>query len=83
MRHHQRRPDQLHGPGPPDGRLEGVGVRHGAEGFLKYTRLQAISANRFPMRRDMHMIPYEPSAYRFLLRLVDVMYGTGLRGRAK
>ncbi|MCX4563688.1 aldehyde dehydrogenase family protein [Streptomyces phaeochromogenes] len=64
----------------------GLGVRHGAEGFLKYTRLQAISANRFPMRRDMHMIPYEPSAYRFILRLVDVMYGAGvrgLRGRAK
>ncbi|MGA5452951.1 aldehyde dehydrogenase family protein [Streptomyces umbrinus] len=64
----------------------GLGVRHGAEGFLKYTRLQAISANRFPMRRDTHMIPYEPSAYRFILRLVDVMYGAGvrgLRGRAK
>ena len=59
----------------------GLGVRHGAEGFRKYTRLQAISANRFPMRRDMHMIPYEPSAYRFILRLVDVMYGAGLRGR--
>ncbi|MGW4911566.1 aldehyde dehydrogenase family protein [Streptomyces sp. NPDC004270] len=61
----------------------GLGVRHGAEGFLKYTRLQAVSTNRFPMRRDLHMIPYEPSAYRLLLRLVDVMYGTGLRGRAK
>ncbi|MEV0909957.1 succinic semialdehyde dehydrogenase [Streptomyces hokutonensis] len=61
----------------------GLGVRHGAEGFRKYTRLQAISTNRFPMRRDMHMIPYEPSAYRFVLRLVDVMYGTGLRGRSK
>ncbi|MFD4501589.1 aldehyde dehydrogenase family protein [Streptomyces sp. NPDC058457] len=61
----------------------GLGVRHGAEGFLKYTRLQAVSINRFPMRRDMHMIPYEPSAYRSLLRLVDVMYGRGLRGRAE
>jgi len=61
----------------------GLGVRHGAEGFRKYTRLQAVSTNRFPMRRDMHMIPYEPSAYRFILRLVDAMYGAGLRGRAK
>ncbi|GAQ51401.1 succinate-semialdehyde dehydrogenase [NADP(+)] [Streptomyces acidiscabies] len=61
----------------------GLGVRHGAEGIEKYTRLQAVSANRFPMRRDMHMIPYEPSAYRFILRLADVMYGAGLRGRAK
>ncbi|MDO0929559.1 succinic semialdehyde dehydrogenase [Streptomyces sp. TG1A-8] len=54
----------------------GLGVRHGAEGIRKYTKLQAISANRFPLRRDMHMIPYNPSAYRFILRLVDVMYGT-------
>ncbi|MPY55962.1 aldehyde dehydrogenase family protein [Streptomyces spongiae] len=61
----------------------GLGVRHGAEGIRKYTRLQAISANRFPMRRDMHMIPYEPSAYRFIVRLVDVLYGSGLRGRTK
>ncbi|MFI6095022.1 succinic semialdehyde dehydrogenase [Lentzea sp. NPDC051213] len=61
----------------------GLGVRHGAEGIRKYTRLQAISTNRFPMRRDPHMIPYQPSAYRFILRLVDVMYGTGLFGRDK
>ncbi|MET9397117.1 aldehyde dehydrogenase family protein [Kitasatospora sp. NPDC002965] len=59
----------------------GLGVRHGAEGFHTYTRLQAITTNRFPMRRDMHMIPYNPSAYRFILRLVDAMYCTGLRGR--
>jgi acyl-CoA reductase-like NAD-dependent aldehyde dehydrogenase len=53
----------------------GLGVRHGAEGIRKYTRLQAISVNRFPLRRDLHMIPYQPSAYRFILRLVDVLYG--------
>jgi len=53
----------------------GLGVRHGAEGIRKYTRLQAVSVNRFPMRRDPHMIPYQPSAYRLILRLVDVLYG--------
>ena len=54
----------------------GLGVRHGAEGIRKYTKLQAVSANRFPLRRDPHMIPYDPSAYRLILRLVDLTYGT-------
>ncbi|KUM84171.1 MULTISPECIES: succinic semialdehyde dehydrogenase [Streptomyces] len=54
----------------------GLGVRHGAEGIRKYTKLQAVSINRFPLRRDLHMIPYDPSAYRLILRLVDFMYGT-------
>ncbi|MFF7640872.1 succinic semialdehyde dehydrogenase [Streptomyces canus] len=61
----------------------GLGVRHGAEGIRKYTKLQAVSVNRFPLRRDIHMIPYDPSAYRFILRLVDVMYGTRRRPRDK
>ena len=61
----------------------GLGVRHGAEGIRKYTKLQAVTSYRFPMRRDIHMIPYKPSAYRFILRLVDVLYGAHLRGRNK
>jgi acyl-CoA reductase-like NAD-dependent aldehyde dehydrogenase len=59
----------------------GLGVRHGAEGIRKYTRLQAVSVNRFPMRRDLHMLPFDPSAYRSILRLVDLMYGSRLRRR--
>ncbi|WLW51067.1 aldehyde dehydrogenase family protein [Streptomyces sp. YU58] len=61
----------------------GLGVRHGAEGIRKYTRLQAVSVNRFPTRRDLHMIPFDPSAYRSILRLVDLMYGNRLRRRSK
>lgn len=61
----------------------GLGVRHGAEGIRKYTRLQAVSVNRFPMRRDLHMLPFDSSAYRSILRLVDVMYGSRLRRRNK
>jgi acyl-CoA reductase-like NAD-dependent aldehyde dehydrogenase len=53
----------------------GLGVRHGAEGIRKYTKLQAISVNRFPMSRDPHMLPFSPSAYRFIERLVKVLYG--------
>lgn len=61
----------------------GLGVRHGAEGIRKYARLQAVSMNRFPTRRDLHMIPFDPSAYRSILRLVDLMYGNRLRRRSK
>jgi acyl-CoA reductase-like NAD-dependent aldehyde dehydrogenase len=61
----------------------GLGVRHGAEGIRKYTRLQAVSVNRFPTRRDLHMLPFDPSAYRSILRLVDLMYGNRLRRRGK
>lgn len=61
----------------------GLGVRHGAEGIRKYTRLQAVSVNRFPTRRDLHMIPFDPSAYRSILRLVDLMYGNRLHRRSK
>jgi acyl-CoA reductase-like NAD-dependent aldehyde dehydrogenase len=53
----------------------GLGVRHGAEGIRKYTKLQAVSVNRFPLRRDLHMVPFDPSSYRFILRLVKAIYG--------
>ncbi|WP_257232717.1 hypothetical protein [Streptomyces sp. Rer75] len=55
-----------------------LGVRHGAEGIRKYTKPQAVSVNRFPMRRDMHMLPFDASSYRFILRLVTAMYGNRL-----
>lgn len=53
----------------------GLGSRHGAEGILKYTKPQAVFVNRFPMRRDLNMLPFDPSSYRFLLRLVNALYG--------
>ena len=61
----------------------GLGVRHGAEGILKYTKLQAVSVNRFPMHRDLHMLPYAPETYRRIMRLANAMYGKGLRPGAK
>ncbi|WP_460072695.1 aldehyde dehydrogenase family protein [Streptomyces sp. YKOK-I1] len=54
----------------------GLGVRHGAEGLRKYTRLRAVSVNRFPLRRDPHMLPFDPAAYRLILRLVTALYGS-------
>jgi acyl-CoA reductase-like NAD-dependent aldehyde dehydrogenase len=59
----------------------GLGVRHGAEGIRKYTKLQAVSVNRFPMRRDPHMLPFSPSSYQLILRMVTAMYGNRLRFR--
>ncbi|HEY4024227.1 MAG TPA: aldehyde dehydrogenase family protein [Pseudonocardiaceae bacterium] len=53
----------------------GLGVRHGAEGIRKYTKLQSISVNRHPMRSDLHMMPFRPKSYRTILRLVDLLYG--------
>jgi acyl-CoA reductase-like NAD-dependent aldehyde dehydrogenase len=61
----------------------GLGVRHGAEGIRKYTRLQSVSVNAHPMRRDLHMIPFDPKSYRFILRLVTLMYGRHLRDRSR
>jgi acyl-CoA reductase-like NAD-dependent aldehyde dehydrogenase len=53
----------------------GLGVRHGAEGIRKYTKLQSISVNSHPTRRDPHMMPFEPSSYRLILKLVAFLYG--------
>jgi acyl-CoA reductase-like NAD-dependent aldehyde dehydrogenase len=53
----------------------GLGVRHGAEGIRKYTKLQAVSVNRFPLSRDLHMLPFNPANYRFILNLVKAIHG--------
>jgi len=57
----------------------GLGVRHGAEGIRKYTRLKAVTVNSHPMRHDPHMMPFSEPSYRLLLRLVRVLYGRGRR----
>ena len=59
----------------------GLGARHGAEGIRKYTRLQAVSVNAHPMRRDPHMLPFNPKSYRLIMRLVTVLYGRNRRAR--
>ncbi|MEU5195705.1 hypothetical protein AB0G86_16885 [Streptomyces scabiei] len=56
--------------------MAGVGVRKGADGIRTSTKVQAVSSNRFPLPRDVHMIPYAPSAHRLVLRPVDLMYGS-------
>jgi acyl-CoA reductase-like NAD-dependent aldehyde dehydrogenase len=61
-------------------RQSGLGVRHGGEGIRKYTRIQSVMVNKHPLRRDVHMMPFRPSGYRFVLRLVDLLNGR-LRSR--
>jgi acyl-CoA reductase-like NAD-dependent aldehyde dehydrogenase len=53
----------------------GVGVRHGADGIRKYTRVQAVTVNARPFRRDLHMMPYRASDYRKILLLLRLLYG--------
>lgn len=53
----------------------GIGVRHGADGIRKYTRMQAVTVNARPFRRDLHMMPYRASDYRKILTLLRLMYG--------
>ncbi|OLE23113.1 MAG: succinate-semialdehyde dehydrogenase [Catenulispora sp. 13_1_20CM_3_70_7] len=59
----------------------GLGVRHGAEGIRKYTRLQAVTVNAHPMRRDPHMLPFRPAGYRLMISLLKVLYTPRIRAR--
>ena len=53
----------------------GLGVRHGAEGIRKFTRLKAVTVNARPMRRDLNMMPFRAADYRTILTLLRVLYG--------
>jgi acyl-CoA reductase-like NAD-dependent aldehyde dehydrogenase len=53
----------------------GLGVRHGADGIRKYTRIQAVTVNARPFRRDLHMMPYRASDYRKIQLLLRLAYG--------
>jgi acyl-CoA reductase-like NAD-dependent aldehyde dehydrogenase len=59
----------------------GLGVRHGAEGIRKYTRLQAVTVNAHPMRRDPHMMPFRPAGYRLMIRVLKALYTPRTRAR--
>jgi acyl-CoA reductase-like NAD-dependent aldehyde dehydrogenase len=59
----------------------GLGVRHGAEGIRKYTRLQSVTVNAHPMRRDPHMMPFRPAGYRLMIRVLKALYTPRTRTR--
>ena len=53
----------------------GVGVRHSAEGILKYTRSQAVLSTWLPLRRELHMMPFDRRSYERMRLLLRVLYG--------
>jgi acyl-CoA reductase-like NAD-dependent aldehyde dehydrogenase len=60
-------------------KTSGVGSRHGAGGIRKYTKQQAISINRAPMKKDLHMFPYTARTSKMIGGLVKLLYGRGRR----
>jgi acyl-CoA reductase-like NAD-dependent aldehyde dehydrogenase len=60
-------------------KTSGLGSRHGAGGIRKYCKQQAITINRMPMKRDIHMYPYKPGTTKLLGRMVKLLYGRGRR----
>jgi acyl-CoA reductase-like NAD-dependent aldehyde dehydrogenase len=52
----------------------GVSGRHGANGIRKYCRTQTITINRFPLKRDIYMMPYTPKVTRMLDRVTGLIH---------
>ena len=52
----------------------GVSGRHGAMGIRKYCRTQTIVTNRFPMKKDIFMMPYSPKTTRMLNRVTELVH---------
>jgi acyl-CoA reductase-like NAD-dependent aldehyde dehydrogenase len=57
----------------------GLGSRHGADGIRKYTKKQAIMVNRFGMKKDLHMLPYNKRVTGVIGSFVKLWYGRGKR----
>ncbi len=55
----------------------GVGGRHGANGIRKYCTTQTVTVNRRPLKRDLHMFPYNARMSSLSLRAVKLLYGRG------
>jgi len=61
-------------------KTSGLGFRHGAGGIRKYCRQQTLVVARFaPMKKDLHMLPYDARTTRLLLRAMKLIYGRGRR----
>ena len=52
----------------------GVSGRHGANGIRKYCRTQTIVTNRFPLKRDLFMMPYTEKTTRMLHRVTELVH---------
>src|SRR3954467_10087657 len=52
----------------------GLGVRHGVAGLRKYTRQQALLVNRVPLKRDIHMFPYNAKVTGLITRGLKLLW---------
>jgi acyl-CoA reductase-like NAD-dependent aldehyde dehydrogenase len=52
----------------------GLGVRHGPAGLRKYTRQQALLINRVPLKRDIHMFPYNAKVTGLITRGLKLLW---------
>jgi len=53
----------------------GLGVRHGPDGIRKYARRQSILITRFPLKSELHAMPFKARNFRLIKALVRVLYG--------
>ena len=61
-------------------KTSGLGFRHGAGGIRKYCRQQTLVVTRYaPMKKDIHMLPYDKRTTRLVMRAIRLMYGRGRR----
>jgi acyl-CoA reductase-like NAD-dependent aldehyde dehydrogenase len=61
-------------------KTSGLGYRHGPGGIRKYCRQQSLLVTRFaPMKKDLHMLPYNKKTTALIRRFAKLMYGRGKR----
>ena len=52
----------------------GVSGRHGANGIRKYCKTQTIVVNRFPLKKDIFMMPYTPKTTKLVNRVTELVH---------
>ncbi|WP_353953427.1 aldehyde dehydrogenase family protein [Knoellia sp. S7-12] len=53
----------------------GLGARHGAEGIRKFTKRQSILVTNFPMKNELHTMPFNAGSQALMQKIVKVVYG--------
>jgi acyl-CoA reductase-like NAD-dependent aldehyde dehydrogenase len=55
----------------------GIGVRHGAQGIRKYTKMHSVLVTRFGPKKEIHMFPYSKRTAKLLDKAFVLMHGRG------
>ncbi len=56
-------------------KASGLGVRHGPAGLKKYTRQQAVTTYRLPLKREVHFFPYNARVTGLITKGMKLFYG--------